>query len=142
MTQNLQLPNDKNIPIILFDGVCNFCNSSINFVIDRDVHNKFYFASLQSEFGKKLLLTFGEANSKLDTVVLIKEGKLYKKSTAALEIARELRGAWKLMYALVIIPEFIRDFIYDLIARNRYKWFGKKESCRIPDPQWKHRFLG
>lgn len=128
--------------IILFDGVCNFCNSSINFVLDRDHKKKFMFGALQSETGKKLLEENGIAQTKdLDSVILIKNNKVYKKSAASLEIAKDLSGGWPLFYVLKIIPWFIRDIFYDLIAKNRYRLMGKRDACRMPAPGEKERFL-
>lgn len=125
--------------VILFDGVCNFCNSSINFVIRNDKKAHFQFAPLQSEVAQKL------AGNRIlptpDTVLLLENGIIYEKSTAALKIAKKLDGLWPVLYGLIIIPKFIRDPIYDLIARNRYRWFGKKESCMIPGPEIRNRFL-
>jgi len=125
--------------IILFDGVCNFCNSSVNFVIKRDRKAYFSFAPLQSKMAEKL---FEKQISELpDSVVLIENGNIFYKSTAALLIAKKLDGLWPIFYVLIIIPRSIRDWIYSLIAKNRYKIFGKKESCMIPDPALKARFL-
>ncbi len=126
--------------IILFDGVCNFCNASINFVIDHDVERRFRFASLQSEIGQRILTENSRSVSDFDTVLLIREGKLVEKSTAALEIARYLRG-WTWLYTFRFIPRFIRDAIYNLIAKNRYNIFGKSESCRIPTPEERSLFI-
>jgi predicted DCC family thiol-disulfide oxidoreductase YuxK len=128
--------------IILFDGVCNFCNSSINFVIDRDYKNTFKFAPLQSDVASKLLTINNMKSMKMDSIILIEGNKIYTKSTAALRIAKNLSGAWFLLYYIFIpFPSFIRDFFYDIIARNRYKIFGKSEECRIPTPELKSKFL-
>ncbi len=127
--------------IILFDGVCNLCNSSVNFVIDRDKNDKFRFAALQSEEGRAELSKVEMNEEYLDSIVLIKNGKLYQKSTAALLIAKELSGLWPIMSAFLIIPNFLRNIIYDFIARNRYSWFGKQDECRIPSPELKSKFL-
>ncbi len=128
--------------IILFDGVCNFCNSTVNFVIDRDAKKKFKFAPLQSEIAKDLLsLHTVQSLDNYESVILIKNGKIYKKSSAAMEISLDIRGLWKIIYAFKIIPWFIRDIFYDIIARNRYRWFGREEACRIPEPGLKDRFL-
>lgn len=127
--------------IIFFDGVCNLCNASVNYVIDHDKRKSFAFASLQSPFAMETLKAYGIDNEKLESLVLKKGNTVYRKSSAALEIARELDGLWPLLYILRIIPEFVRDFIYDLIAKNRYSWFGKRDSCRIPTPELKERFL-
>jgi predicted DCC family thiol-disulfide oxidoreductase YuxK len=125
--------------VILFDGVCNFCNSSINFVIRNDKKAQFQFAPLQSEAAQKL--AGNRILSTPDTVILIENDIIYEKSTAALRIAKKLDGLWPVLYGLILIPKFFRDPIYDLIARNRYKLFGKKESCMIPSPEIKSRFL-
>ena len=126
--------------IILFDGVCNFCSASINFVIDHDVERRFRFASLRSDIGQRILTENSRSVSDFDTVLLIREGKLVEKSTAALEIARYLRG-WTWLYTFRFIPRFIRDAIYNLIAKNRYNIFGKSESCRIPTPEERSLFV-
>jgi len=126
--------------IILFDGVCNFCNASINFVIDHDVERRFRFASLQSDTGQRILTENRRSVSDFDTVLLVREGKVYEKSNAALEIARYLRG-WTWLYAFRFIPRFIRDVVYNLIAKNRYRIFGKSESCRLPTPEERSLFI-
>ena len=129
--------------IILFDGVCNLCNNSVNFIIDRDKENFFQFASLQSEFGQKLQQENSEKiPANIDSIILYENGSVFTKSSAALRIAKKLSGGWKFLYALIIIPSFIRNFFYDVIAKNRYRWFGKEESCRIPTPELKSKFLG
>jgi predicted DCC family thiol-disulfide oxidoreductase YuxK len=126
--------------IILFDGVCNFCNGAINFVIDHDTERRFRFASLQSDIGQRILTENRRSVSDFDTVLLVREGKVYEKSTAALEIVRYLRG-WSWLYACRFIPRFIRDAVYNLIAQNRYRIFGKSESCRIPTPEERSLFI-
>ena len=128
-------------PVIFFDGVCNLCNTSVQFIIKRDKADQFRFASLQSEYAQEVLpndLTVPEA---LQSIILRHNGKIMKKSTAALTIAKKLSGGWPLLYAFIIIPKFIRAFIYDLIAKNRYRMFGKKNECMIPTPELKHRFV-
>lgn len=127
--------------IILFDGVCNFCNASINFVMDHDPKYRFKFAALQSDFAREKLTKAGLNTNDFDSVVLIEGDKVYTRSTAALRIARLLSGAWPLMYGFVIVPPFIRNAIYDLVARNRYRWFGKSENCRLPSPEERARFV-
>jgi len=127
--------------VILFDGVCNFCNASINFVIDHDPQKHFKFASLQSDFGYEVLKKYGRNTSDFDSVILLKNNRLYIKSEAALEIAKDLSGFWKYLSVFSILPTFILDFFYDLIAKNRYKLFGKSEVCRMPSPDLKERFL-
>jgi predicted DCC family thiol-disulfide oxidoreductase YuxK len=133
--------NNSNNGIILFDGVCNFCNNSINLVIRKDKRDYFRFAPLQSEAGKILTQKFNIDTSKTDSVLLIENDTLYSKSTAALQIARKMSGLFPLCYALIIIPKFLRDPIYDYIAKRRYNWFGKKESCMIPTPEIRKKFL-
>jgi len=127
--------------IILFDGVCNFCNFWVNFVLKRDKKDLFRFTALQSEKAKELTSKFKFDTSKLDTFILIAENKIYTKSTAALIICKELNGLIKILSPLIILPKFFRDFIYDLIAKNRYKIFGRRESCRIPTVEDKLKFL-
>lgn len=125
--------------IILFDGVCNLCNGTVQFVIKHDPDEYFRFASLQSQAGKGLLKEHDLQRS-LNTVILIEGGKFYEKSDAVLKIAGRLRG-WKLLSVFWILPKPIRDFVYDLISRNRYYWFGKRESCMLPTAENKKRFL-
>ncbi len=127
--------------IVLFDGVCNFCNAGINFVMDRDPEKRIRFAPLQSEAGQRLLKKFNLSPTALDTLILIEGEKSYTKSAAALRIAKRLQGLWPLLYIFIVVPPFIRDAVYDFIARNRYKWFGKTEACRVPTPELKERFL-
>lgn len=127
--------------IVLFDGVCNFCDASVNFIIDRDKKNIFKFAALQSEKGQEILDYFKLPKDDFDSFVFIENDKVFKKSSAALRIAKKLGGVWKIFYPFIIIPEFIRDFFYNLIAKNRYKLFGKKDACRIPTPELKQKFL-
>ena len=127
--------------IILFDGVCNLCNGAVNFVIKRDPGNVFKFAPLQEKQGALLLKTHAIDIQKLDSIVLIENGNVYTKSSAALRIARKMSNLWPLFFVLLIIPSFIRDGVYDFIAKNRYKWFGKKEQCIIPTPGLKEKFL-
>lgn len=130
-----------NHPIILFDGVCNLCNSSVQFVINHDKKNQFRFASLQSTIGEKLLVQHHLNTNNYNSFILIDEGKAYTRSTAALKVAQKLSSPWTLLYIFIIVPPFIRNAVYDLIARNRYKWFGKKDSCMIPSPDLLSKFL-
>lgn len=127
--------------IILFDGVCNLCNAGIQSVIKKDKKKKFRFASLQGEKGQALLREFNLADNNLDSFVLIEGDKAYTRSTAALRIAKITGGFWKILYALIIFPRFIRDAVYNLVARNRYRWFGKKDECMVPTPELRDRFL-
>jgi predicted DCC family thiol-disulfide oxidoreductase YuxK len=126
--------------IILFDGVCNFCDSSVQFIIKRDPNGNYQFASLQGETGRLLLKEF-DLEENLDSIVYIEDDRFYKKSAAALRICKNLEGVWRLFVIFKIIPTPIRDFIYDIVAKNRYKWFGKKDSCMIPSPEIRNRFL-
>ena len=132
------IPNKK---IIFFDGVCNFCNFWVNFVLERDKKDIFRFAALQSEkaieFANKIDLDI----SNPDTFVLLVDGEFYTKSTASLIVCKELKSPIRILYPLIITPKFFRDFIYDLVAKNRYKIFGKRESCRIPTEAEKSKFL-
>ncbi|MGB3465330.1 MAG: thiol-disulfide oxidoreductase DCC family protein [Cyclobacteriaceae bacterium] len=128
--------------VIFFDGVCNLCNSSINFIIDRDKNTVFRYAPLQSDYARELLEPLGVDTDKLESILLYDDGKVYSKSSAALKISKHLSGGWSFLSVFLIIPKFIRDVIYDIIARNRYKWFGKKNECRIPTPELKSLFVG
>ena len=128
-------------PIILFDGVCNFCNSSVDFVIARDPKGIFRLGALQSEEAKPYLEKYEIDPDDLSSMALIEDGKLYRRSTAALSIARRLKQPWPLLYVFIVIPPFVRDFVYNWIAKNRYKWFGKMESCRMPTDELRERFL-
>lgn len=127
--------------IVLFDGVCNFCDSSVQFIIKRDPDGKFKFMPLQSEKGRQLLAANGYSTTVFDSMILSENGKLYRKSTAALRIAKELSGAWPLLYAFILVPPFIRNVVYDFIAKRRYKWFGEKDACMIPSPEIRSRFI-
>ena len=126
-------------PIIFFDGVCNFCNFWVNFILKRDKKRYFRFAPLQGETAAKMLA--GISKDKYDSVILFENEKQYTGSTAVLRISRKLDGGWKLIYALIIIPGIIRDPLYKLIANNRYKLFGKKDACMVPSADVKDRFL-
>lgn len=128
--------------IILFDGVCNFCDNTVQWIIRRDDAKKFYFTSLQSEIGQELLQKYHIDRSQTDSVVYIRYEKAYVKSTAALYILRDLGKLWSLLFALVVFPVFIRDFFYDQFAKRRYLLFGKKEECMIPTKEQRSRFLG
>ncbi|WP_147535792.1 thiol-disulfide oxidoreductase DCC family protein [Bacillus marasmi] len=126
--------------IILFDGACNFCDSIVRFIINRDPKGIFVFASLQSDIGKELLNAY-KLPKNINSFVLIKDNRCYIKSTAALLVCKNLIGAWKILYMLLIVPKPFRDYLYTIIANNRYKWFGKKEICEIPSPEIRKRFL-
>jgi predicted DCC family thiol-disulfide oxidoreductase YuxK len=126
--------------IILFDGVCNLCNKSVQFIIKRDSAGSFKFASLQGETGQFLLKRYGLKND-LNSFILIENNKGYLKSSAALRVCSKLGSTWPLLSVFRLLPPFFRDFLYDIVAKNRYKWFGKEDSCMLPLPQWKERFL-
>lgn len=126
--------------IILFDGVCNLCSGAVQWIIKHDKKNVFKFASLQSETGISLVKKYAIPEN-TDSVILINEEQVYVKSSAALHIAKYCSGLWPLLFAFIIVPPFIRNTVYDWVARNRYKWFGKKESCWIPTPELKQKFI-
>jgi predicted DCC family thiol-disulfide oxidoreductase YuxK len=126
--------------IILFDGICNFCNSSVQFIIKRDPAGYFKFASLQSDTGQQLLKRYG-VSKEIDSLIVIEEQKVYIKSKAALQICRKLTGFWRFFSILMVLPPIFRDFLYDRVAKNRYNWFGKSDSCMLPTAEMKKRFL-
>lgn len=130
-----------NNRIILFDGVCNLCNASVQFIISRDPKAVFKFTSLQSELGQALLKKHNISSENLYSVIVIQDNHVYDRSRAALEIAKQLNGLWPLFYSLIVIPPFIRNFIYDWISKNRYRWFGVRQECMMPTPEMKARFL-
>jgi predicted DCC family thiol-disulfide oxidoreductase YuxK len=132
---------DADGPILLFDGVCNFCNGSVNFVIDHDPAGRFRFASLQSEAGQALLGVHGLADLPLSSLVLIDEGTAHLRSEAVLRTARRLGGSFALLGALRVVPHGLRDALYRAFAGRRYWLFGKSEQCRVPDPETRARFL-
>lgn len=127
--------------VILFDGVCNLCNGAIDFILDRDPQGHYAFASLQSAAGQEILSRYGLSTKDFDSVVLVKGGRVFKKSRAALEITSKMRGAWPLFQIFKIVPPFLGDGIYNFIAKNRYRFFGKREACRFPTPDIRSRFL-
>jgi len=127
--------------IVLFDGVCNLCNSSVQFILKRDKKKKFLFGSLQGKAGQQYLEKYQLPTNTFNSFMLIEGEKLYSRSTAALKMLKHLGGIWSLFYGLIIIPPFIRDAVYNFIAKNRYRWFGKKEACWVPTPDLKSRFL-
>lgn len=127
--------------IILFDGVCNLCNSSIQKVIENDDKNIFQFASLQSDFGQEFLKKKQFSQEKFNSMILIDGEKFYTQSDAALRIGKELKGIYKISKYLLWIPKFIRNTVYNFISKNRYNWFGKKESCWLPTPELKQKFI-
>lgn len=130
-----------NHPVILFDGVCNFCNGIVNFLIRQDRKGVLRFAAMQTEAGKSVLAQYGFPENYLKSFVLVEKGKAYQKSTAALKLFQKLPWYWQWMQAFWIVPKFVRDGVYELIAKHRYWWFGKKGQCRIPTPEVRSRFL-
>ncbi len=126
--------------IVIFDGLCNLCNGAVQFIIRHDTKNKFVFASLQSEVAQKLVNEI-QVKSSLESIVLIKGHKHFEKSDAVLEIAKNLSGLWPMVYGFKIIPRFLRDILYNWIAKNRYTWFGKRDSCASPSPELSAKFL-
>ena len=134
------LPTIPN-PVILFDGVCNLCTGTVQFVIKHDPKHQFRFASLQSEFGQEVMQQFNLPTDELGSFILLEDGKIYTKSSGALRVTKKLNGGWPLLYAFIIVPPFIRNGVYNWIAKNRYKWFGKKEECWIPTQELNDLFL-
>jgi len=137
------LKQDGHKAILLFDGVCNLCNTWVQRVIKHDAQDHFRFASLQSDIGKALLAQYqiGLSSSEPESVILIESGKAYKYSSAVLRITRKLSFPYKLLYPLLIVPSFLRDAVYKFIARNRYRWWGRQESCMMPTESLKAKFL-
>lgn len=128
-------------PVILFDGVCNLCNTSVQFVIKHDTKRLFRYASLQSSFGEKILKENNLSADVFNSFILFENDTIYTRSTAALLVAKRLNGFIRILYGFIIIPEFIRNAVYNFIARNRYRWFGKRETCWLPSPELKELFL-
>ena len=127
--------------VLVFDGVCNLCNSSVNWLIDHDTNNKFHYASLQSQFGKDTAAKFQLKGDYMNTMLLLEDNKIYLRSEAVLRIFKHLGGAYTLLYFFIIIPSFIRNFVYRIVANNRYSWFGKQDACRVPTAELKEKFL-
>lgn len=132
---------NKQNDVILFDGVCNLCNGAITFIIKRDKKNHYRFAALESDIGKMYLKKHNIDPLKIDSIILIRGERAFIKASAALRIAQKMSGLWPLLYVFIIIPRFISNGVYDYIARNRYQWFGKEESCMIPTPALREKFL-
>jgi predicted DCC family thiol-disulfide oxidoreductase YuxK len=127
--------------LILFDGICNLCNGFVNFIIDRDSQNHFKFSALQSPTGQQVLQDFDLQTTDFQTVILLKDNKILKKSDAVLEIVKYLDSPLRYLQYFKFIPRFIRDLVYDFVAANRYRFFGKQDSCRIPTPELKAKFV-
>ena len=128
-------------PIIFFDGFCNLCNRSVQFIIKKDKKKQFRFASLQGKAGQELLEKFNLPADNFNSFILAERDHIYTRSTAVLRMLRKLGSGWQLFYGVIIVPRFIRNAIYNWIARNRYKWYGKKNECMVPTPELKERFL-
>ncbi len=131
----------ENHPIVLFDGYCNLCSGWVAFVIKYDEKRKFRFASLQSEAGKAVKSSFRVPEDYADSIVLVYRGRNFYKSAAALRILKLLGGIWQLLYVFIAVPPFLRNWVYDFIARHRYRWFGRRESCRVPTEEEQGQFL-
>lgn len=131
----------KNKTILLFDGYCNLCHSSVQFVIKHEKKSELYFTSLQSPVGVEILTFYKIDVAKIDSLILIEKNKAYTKSTAALKLGKYLKGMYSLSSIFIIVPPFIRNWVYDFIAKNRYKWYGKQDSCLMPDENLAKRFL-
>lgn len=130
-----------NKAVILYDGICNLCNGTVRFLIKHDKREKLLFASLQSKTGQKLLRQKQFPTENNDSFIIIVNGQALMKSDAALAVSKELGGCFTLFLVLRVIPKFIRDYMYSIVAKNRYKWFGKKNHCMVPTPELKERFL-
>ena len=139
--KNKTMNTEINFPVLLFDGVCNLCNGSVQWVLLHDRKAQFRFAALQSETGQALLRQFGLDPAQLDTVLLVDGDRIFLRSDAPLEIARRLGGGWALLYLFKVLPRPLRDAVYNWVARNRYHWFGRQEACMLPRPEWKGRFV-
>jgi len=133
--------SEINNPVVLFDGVCNLCSGAVQFIIKHDPEKQFRFASLQSKFGEEVMKHFNLPIDQFNSFILLENEKIYTRSTAALKVSKKLTGIWSFAYGFIIIPRFIRDAVYNLIARRRYKWFGKKNECWIPTPELRSLFL-
>ena len=134
-------PSMAESPVVLFDGVCNLCNGAVSFLMDRDPERRLRFAALQSEAGARLLRQFTIAADPLETLILVEGGRTYLRSTAVLRALRHVRGPWRIVSWLLAIPRGLRDPVYAFVARNRYRWFGTRKSCRVPTPADRERFL-
>jgi predicted DCC family thiol-disulfide oxidoreductase YuxK len=132
---------NKAHKILLFDGVCNLCNASVLFVIRRDKKKEIKFAAIQSKQGKMLLQQYHIEEAYLGSLIFIEDGKVYLKSTGALRLCKYLKGLWPALYLFIFVPALIRNAVYDFVAKNRYQWFGKKETCMVPTVELKSLFL-
>jgi len=128
-------------PVVLFDGVCNLCNRSVQFIIKRDKKKKILFASLQGKMGQEVLKKFNLPADDFNSFILVQGDHIYTRSTAVLRMLKKLGRGWNFLYVFIIVPKFIRNAVYNWIARNRYKWYGKRDECMIPTPELRERFL-
>lgn len=140
-TGKAPIVTNRDHAIILFDGVCNLCSATVRFVADRDPDHQFRFAAIQSEAGHRMMLAYGIPEGELESVVLIERGQAHRKSTAALRIAKRLKGAWPALYVLIVLPRRVRDGLYDFIGKRRYRWFGRTEVCWVPEQPIADLFL-
>lgn len=138
---NILKDNTPSHPVVLFDGVCKLCNASVNFILQRDPKGRIKFAPLQSDYGQALFKEYGKGSEMPDSIIFLEGDRLTAKSTAALRIIKYLDRLWPLCMIFLLVPRFIRDFVYDIVAKNRYRWFGKNDTCRIPDPEHEDRFF-
>jgi predicted DCC family thiol-disulfide oxidoreductase YuxK len=137
---NIQKDDTTSHPVVLFDGVCKLCNGSVNFILRRDREGQLKLAPLQSDYGRQVIASQGKNSDAMGSILLLEGTRLSEKSTAIIRITKYLDGAWPLCMVFLIIPQFIRDFIYDIIANNRYRWFGKYGTCRLPNAEFEDRF--
>jgi len=141
MSQNNPQKGNATFPlVVLFDGECKLCNRSVNIILRIDRTGRLNMASLQSEYGRRILEDHGLKSDPMDSMMLLEGERLTVKSTAVIRISKYLGGAWPLCIVALAVPRFIRDFIYDIIAKNRYRWFGKYDTCPLPDPKFENRF--
>lgn len=127
--------------VVLFDGVCNLCNGAVNWLIDHDSKNVLRYASLQSAYGQQVVAKHNLQGEYLNTILLVEGDKIYERSTAVLRTLKNIGGIWSLLYVFIVVPAFIRNAVYNFVSRNRYRWFGKLDACRIPTPALKAKFL-
>ncbi len=135
------MSDSSNPKILYFDGVCNLCAGAVQFVLKRNKKQNILFASLQGKAGQAMLQQFGLSQTQFNSLVFVEDGKMYQQSTGAIRLTRHLGAAWPLLMVFLIVPAFIRNAVYNWVAKNRYKWFGKKNECWLPTPDLKKRFL-
>lgn len=128
--------------IVFFDGVCNLCNGTVDFLVSRDRKHQLRYASLQSEIGQRMLTVFGLPTTEFGSFIFLDQGRLHMRSAGAIRVAMRLGGLWTLMGVFLVVPPVLRDAVYDWVARNRYRWFGKRDTCRLPTPEERILFLG